>query len=107
VADVCRGMMVDITALRTRVSQLEEEKRSLDQHLNLKHRERNDTLVRQLFSTCVLLKSRLDKYHVNMEHDVRQLVSSVRKEGVDRIIKLKNKLSSANDNETLIHTLHE
>ncbi|XP_050989917.1 uncharacterized protein si:ch73-242m19.1 [Labeo rohita] len=107
VADVCRGMMADITALRARVSQLEEEKRSLDQHLNLKHRERNDKLVRQLFSTCVLLKSRLDKYHVNMEHDVRQLVSSVRKEGVDRIIKLKNKLSSANDNETLIHTLHE
>ncbi|XP_016401411.1 uncharacterized protein si:ch73-242m19.1 [Sinocyclocheilus rhinocerous] len=107
VADVCRGMMVDITALRARVSQLEEEKRSLDQHLNLKHRERYDTLVRQLFSTCVLLKSRLDKYHVNMDHDVRQLVSSVRKEGVDRIIKLKNKLSSANDNETLIHTLHE
>uniref|UniRef100_A0A671N482 Uncharacterized protein n=1 Tax=Sinocyclocheilus anshuiensis TaxID=1608454 RepID=A0A671N482_9TELE len=107
VADVCRGMMVDITALRARVSQVEEEKRSLDQHLNLKHRERYDTLVRQLFSTCVLLKSRLDKYHVNMDHDVRQLVSSVRKEGVDRIIKLKNKLSSANDNETLIHTLHE
>ncbi|KAL1257483.1 hypothetical protein QQF64_010727 [Cirrhinus molitorella] len=107
VADVCRGMMVDITALRARVRQLEEEKRSLDQHLNLKHRERYDTLVRQLFSTCVLLKSRLDKYHVNMDHDVRQLVSSVRKEGVDRIIKLKNKLSSANDNESLIHTLHE
>lgn len=53
---MCRGMMVDITALRARLSQLEEEKRSLDQHLNLKHRERNDKLVRQLFSTCVLLK---------------------------------------------------
>ncbi|XP_058604874.1 uncharacterized protein si:ch73-242m19.1 isoform X3 [Onychostoma macrolepis] len=107
VADVCRGMMADITALRARVCQLEEEKRSLDQHLNLKHRERYDTLVHQLFSTCVLLKSRLDKYHMNMDQDVRQLVSSVRKEGVDRIIKLKNKLSSTNDNETLIHTLHE
>ncbi|XP_052476177.1 uncharacterized protein si:ch73-242m19.1 [Carassius gibelio] len=107
VADVCRGMMVEITALRARVSQLEEEKRSLEQHLNLKHRERYDTLVHQLFSTCLLLKSRLDKYHVNMEHDVRQLVSRVRKEGVDRIIKLKNKLSSADDNQTLIHTLHE
>ncbi|KTG43480.1 hypothetical protein cypCar_00011985 [Cyprinus carpio] len=107
VADVCRGMMVDITALRARVSQLEEEKKSLEQHLNLKHRERYDTLVRQLFSSCLLLKSRLDKYHVNMDHGVRQLVSRVRKEGVDRIIKLKNKLSSANDNETLIHTLHE
>ncbi|XP_051725343.1 uncharacterized protein si:ch73-242m19.1 isoform X1 [Ctenopharyngodon idella] len=107
VADVCRGMMVDITALRARVSQLEEEKRSLDQHLNLKHRERYDKLVRQLFSTCVLLKSRLDKYHMNMDQDVRQLVSSVRKEGVDKIIKLKNKLSSTNDNETLIHTLQE
>ncbi len=56
VADVCRGMMADITALRAKVCQLEEEKRSLDQHLNLKHRERYDTLVRQLFSTCVLLK---------------------------------------------------
>ncbi|XP_043119422.1 uncharacterized protein si:ch73-242m19.1 isoform X2 [Puntigrus tetrazona] len=106
-ADVCRGMMADITALRARVCQLEEEKKSLDQHVNLKHRERYDTLVRQLFSTCVLLKSRLDKYHMSMDRDVRQLVSSVRKDGVDRIIKLKNKVSSADDNETLIHTLCE
>ncbi|XP_051501950.1 coiled-coil domain-containing protein 162-like [Myxocyprinus asiaticus] len=107
VAEVCREMMVEITALRARVTQLEEERRSLDQHLNLKHRERYDTLVRQLFSTCILLKSQLDKYHVNMDQDVRQMVSRVRKEGIDRIIKLKNKLSSTKDNEALTQTLNE
>uniref|UniRef100_UPI00403A150E coiled-coil domain containing 162 isoform 2 n=1 Tax=Danio rerio TaxID=7955 RepID=UPI00403A150E len=107
VSDVCRGMMLEITALRAKVNQLEEEKRNLDQHLNLKHRERYDTLVHQLFSSCLLLKARLDSYNEKMDHDVRQLISSVRKEGVDRIIKLKTRLSPADDNQSLIHTLQQ
>ncbi|KAI7805082.1 putative transmembrane protein FLJ37396, partial [Triplophysa rosa] len=107
VAEVCREKMVEITALRARVAQLEEEKRSLDHHLNLKHRQRYDSLVRQLFSTCILLKSRLDQYHANMEQDVRRLVSGVRTEAVERIVGMKNKLSFATDDETYRQTLDE
>ncbi|XP_056624604.1 uncharacterized protein si:ch73-242m19.1 isoform X2 [Triplophysa dalaica] len=107
VAEVCREKMVEITALRARVTQLEEEKRSSDQQLSLKHRQRYDSLVRQLFCTSILLKSRLDQYHVNMEQDVRQLVSGVRTEAVERIIRMKNKLSFTTDDETYRQTLDE
>ncbi|XP_055028524.2 coiled-coil domain-containing protein 162 [Misgurnus anguillicaudatus] len=107
VAEVCREMMIEITALRARITQLEEEKRNLDQHLNLKHRQHYDSLVHHLFSTCIHLKSRLDKYHVNMEQDVRRLVSSARTEAAERIIRLKNKLSSTKENEKFSQTLDE
>lgn len=58
VAVLCRGMILEISALQARVAHLEEEKRSLEQKLSLKFKERYDPLVRQLFSTCIQLKVR-------------------------------------------------
>uniref|UniRef100_A0A8C7CRC1 Uncharacterized protein n=1 Tax=Oncorhynchus kisutch TaxID=8019 RepID=A0A8C7CRC1_ONCKI len=106
VSGLCRGMMLQTTALRTRVTQLEEEQRGLEQQISLKYRQRYDSLVRQLFSTCIQLKARLDGYHVRMDQDVTQLVSKVRREGVDNIIKLK-KFGSTKGNEALLTTQSE
>uniref|UniRef100_A0A3B4WDJ1 Uncharacterized protein n=1 Tax=Seriola lalandi dorsalis TaxID=1841481 RepID=A0A3B4WDJ1_SERLL len=53
---LCRGMMLEISALQARVAHLEEEKRSLEEELGLRFKERYDPLVRQLFSTCIQLK---------------------------------------------------
>uniref|UniRef100_A0A8C7S3Q8 Si:ch73-242m19.1 n=1 Tax=Oncorhynchus mykiss TaxID=8022 RepID=A0A8C7S3Q8_ONCMY len=106
VSGLCRGMMLQTTALRTRVTQLEEEQRGLEQQISLKYRQRYDSLVRQLFSTCIQLKARLDEYHVRMDQDVTQLVSKVRREGVDNIIKLK-KFGSTTGNEALLTTQSE
>lgn len=58
VSGLCRGMMLQTTALRTRVTQLEEEQRGLEQQISLKYRQCYDSLVRQLFSTCIQLKVR-------------------------------------------------
>ncbi|KAM9433885.1 uncharacterized protein ACWYII_017323 isoform 1-T1 [Salvelinus alpinus] len=106
VSGLCRGMMLQTTALRTRVTQLEEEQRGLEQQISLKYRQCYDSLVRQLFSTCIQLKARLDEYHVRMDQDVTQLVSKVRREGVDNIIKLK-KFGSTKGNEALLTTQSE
>jgi len=54
----CRGMMMEISALQTRVAHLEEEKRTLEEQLGLRFRERYDPLVRHLFATCIQLKVR-------------------------------------------------
>ncbi|XP_036448688.1 coiled-coil domain-containing protein 162 [Colossoma macropomum] len=107
VAELCRGMMAEVTALRARVTQLEEEQKCIRQQISLEHRQRYDSLLRQLFSTCIQLKARLDKYHVRMDQDVKQLVSRVRHEGVDKIIKLRNKLSSTRNNEDMTSNLSE
>lgn len=58
VALLCRGMMLEISALRARVAHLEEEKSSLEKQLGLQFKQRYDPLVRQLFCTCIQLKVR-------------------------------------------------
>lgn len=42
-----------------------------------------------------------------MDQDVKQLVSRVRQEGVNKIIKLRSKISSTKDNEDLTSNLSE
>ncbi|KAK6307562.1 hypothetical protein J4Q44_G00227100 [Coregonus suidteri] len=106
VSGLCRGMMLQTTALHTRITQLEEEQRGLEQQISLKYRQCYDSLVRHLFSTCIQLKARIDEYHVRMDQDVTQLVSKVRREGVDNIIKLK-KFGSTKGNEALLTTQSE
>ncbi|XP_017555415.2 uncharacterized protein si:ch73-242m19.1 isoform X3 [Pygocentrus nattereri] len=107
VAELCHGMMTEVTALRARVTQLEEEQKCTRQQINLEYRQHYDSLLHQLFSTCIQLKARLDKYHVKMDQDVKQLVSRVRHEGVDKIIKLRNKLSSTKNNDDVTNKLSE
>ncbi|TDG99230.1 hypothetical protein EPR50_G00207510 [Perca flavescens] len=104
---VCRGMMLEISALQAQVAHLEEEKRTLEEQLSLKFRERYDPLVRHLFSTCIQLKARLDGYQRQMEQDVSEMVSRTRSEGVDRIIKLKKKYGCTNDSDGLTQSKKE
>ncbi|XP_073339210.1 uncharacterized protein [Pagrus major] len=109
VAAVCRGMMLEVSALQARVAHLEQEKSSLEEKLSLTFKERYDPLVRHLFSTCIQLKARLDEYRRQMEQDVSEMVNRVRGEGVDRIIKLKKTYGCTKDNDglTLIQIMKE
>ncbi|XP_047197601.1 coiled-coil domain-containing protein 162 isoform X2 [Hippoglossus stenolepis] len=100
----CRGMMLEISVLQARVAHLQEEKRSLEERLSLKFKERYDPLVRHLFSTCLQLKVRLDERRWQVEQDVSVMVNRIRAEGVDRIIKLKKKCGCTTDNDGLAHT---
>lgn len=62
-SSLCRGMMLEISALRAQVARLEQEKKTLKEGLSLKFKERYDPLVRHLFSTCVQLKVRKPDGH--------------------------------------------
>ncbi|XP_071354884.1 uncharacterized protein [Trachinotus anak] len=104
VAGLCRGMMLEISALQARVALLEEEKRSLEEELSLRFKERYDPLVRQLFSTCIQLKAGLDEHQQQMEQDVSVTVNRIRAEGVDRILKLRKKNGSTKDDDELVLT---
>ncbi|XP_042565686.1 uncharacterized protein si:ch73-242m19.1 isoform X2 [Clupea harengus] len=104
-AGLCRGLMVELTALRARLAHLEEERKILQQQLSLEHRQHYDALVRHLFTTCLQLKSRLDGYHQKMEEDVLQMVSRARREGVDRISRLQKKYGTSKDPQDLAETL--
>ncbi|XP_068195776.1 coiled-coil domain-containing protein 162-like [Antennarius striatus] len=96
---VCRGMMLEVSALRVRVAQLEQEKETLEEQLSLKFRERYDPLVRHLYCTCIQLKARLDECRLQMEEDVIAAVNRARSEGVDRFLQLKKKYGCSTDSE--------
>ncbi|XP_025756859.1 uncharacterized protein si:ch73-242m19.1 isoform X3 [Oreochromis niloticus] len=104
VADLCRGMMLEVSALRAQVVHLEEEKINLEEQLGLKFKERYHPLVRHLFSTCIQLKARLDEYPRQMERDVSVMVNRARGEGVDKIIKLKKRYGCTKDDDGLTLT---
>ncbi|XP_029349013.1 coiled-coil domain-containing protein 162-like [Echeneis naucrates] len=101
VAGFCRGMMKDISGLQARVAHLEEQKLSLEEELGLRLKERYDPLVRQLFSTCIQLKARLDQYRRQMEQDVSETVNRIRAEGVDRIMSLRKNHGCSKQNDGL------
>ncbi|XP_030575513.1 coiled-coil domain-containing protein 162 [Archocentrus centrarchus] len=101
VANLCRGMMLEISGLQAQVAHLEEEKRTLEDQFSLKFKERYNPLVQHLFSTCIQLKARLDEYPRQMERDMSVMVNRVRGEGVDKIIKLKKTYGCTKDNDGL------
>ncbi|XP_076156269.1 coiled-coil domain-containing protein 162-like [Alosa pseudoharengus] len=104
-AALCRGLMVEMTALRAQLAHVEEERNTLQQQLRAQHRLHYDTLVQRLFTTCLQLKSRLDGYHQKMEEDVLQMVGRARREGVERISRLQKKYGSSREPEDLAETL--
>ncbi|KAI3367519.1 hypothetical protein L3Q82_026373, partial [Scortum barcoo] len=101
VAVVCRGMMLEISALQARVAHLEEEKSTLEERLSLKFKERYGPVVRHLFSTCIQLTAKLEENRRLMEQNVSEVVSRTRSEAVDRIIKLKKKYGCTKDDDGL------
>ncbi|XP_008309195.1 coiled-coil domain-containing protein 162-like [Cynoglossus semilaevis] len=104
VSGSCRHMMLEISALQARVAHLEDEKHSLEEKLCLKFKEHYDHVVRQLVSTCVQLKAKLDEHPLQMEQDVSVLVNTVRGEGVERLVQIKNKYDCTKDNWDLTVT---
>lgn len=56
VADLCGGMMLEISQLRAQIARCEQEQKTLEERLVLKFRERYEPLVRHLYCTCIKLK---------------------------------------------------
>ncbi|KAG7510523.1 hypothetical protein JOB18_024247 [Solea senegalensis] len=100
----CREMMLEISALQAQVAHLQDEKRSLEEQLGLKFKERYNHVVRQLVSTCIQLQTRLDDHQRQTEQDVSVMVSRIREEGVARMMKLKEKYGCTTDNDALTVT---
>ncbi|XP_029452705.1 uncharacterized protein LOC115088588 [Rhinatrema bivittatum] len=88
-ADLSHDMMMEITALRTRLSELEEEQLAVKENVKKDVQAEYEALVRTLFGTCVDLKHRLDEYQLNMHRQVCELISDVRKEGLESIAERK------------------
>ncbi|KFW68751.1 Coiled-coil domain-containing protein 162, partial [Pygoscelis adeliae] len=94
-------MIVEITALRAQLADLEEENLGLKEKIRKEVRDEYGSLVRNLFVTCVHLKGKLDVYRLSIEQRMFEIISEVRREGVDNMIDLKKKFGSTKNNGDL------
>ncbi|NXL10949.1 CC162 protein, partial [Mesembrinibis cayennensis] len=101
IAGLCHGMIMEITALRAQLTNLEEENLGLKEKIRKEVRDEYESLVRNQFVTCVCLKGKLDVYRLSIEQRVFEIISEVRREGVDNMIDLKKKFGSTKNNGDL------
>uniref|UniRef100_A0A8C0IC00 CC162 protein n=1 Tax=Bubo bubo TaxID=30461 RepID=A0A8C0IC00_BUBBB len=101
IVGLCHGMIMEITALRAQLADLEEENLGLKEKIRKEVRDEYESLVRNLFVTCVHLKGNLDVYRLSIEQRVFEIISEVRREGVDNMIDLKKKFGSTKNNGDL------
>ncbi|NXY72153.1 CC162 protein, partial [Glareola pratincola] len=101
IVGLCHGMIMEITALRSQLADLEEENLGLKEKIRKEVRDEYESLVQNLFVTCVRLKGKLDVYRLSIEQRVFEIISEVRREGVDNMIDLKKKFGSTKSNGDL------
>ncbi|XP_067841118.1 uncharacterized protein si:ch73-242m19.1 [Heptranchias perlo] len=104
-ADLSHEIIIEITALRAKLTNLEEENVRLKDEIRKEVRQEYDALVRHLFASCFALKEKLDEYHITMNKTVCELISEVRRNGVENMIILKKKVGSTKNDDTLKENL--
>ncbi|KAK2533856.1 hypothetical protein Q9966_007544 [Columba livia] len=95
------GMIMEITAPRAQLADLEEENLSLKEKMRKEVRDEYESLVQDLFVTCVHLKGNLDVYRLSIEQRLFEIISKVRREGVGNMIDLKKKFGFTKNNGDL------
>ncbi|XP_072594559.1 uncharacterized protein [Vulpes vulpes] len=99
VAELSHNMIMEITALRARLTDLEEENLNLKQQIRKEVQEEYEALVQALFVTCLHIKEKLDENQINLIQKVYELIGEVRTEGIDNLRSLKKKWGSARPDE--------
>ncbi|XP_058163219.1 uncharacterized protein [Dasypus novemcinctus] len=99
VADLSHDLIMEITALRARLTDLEEENLNLRKQIRKEVQEEYEALVQALFMTCLQIKEKLDENQLHLIQKVCELVSEVRHEGIDNMKNLKKKWGSARPGE--------
>uniref|UniRef100_A0A2K6KLH8 Coiled-coil domain containing 162 n=1 Tax=Rhinopithecus bieti TaxID=61621 RepID=A0A2K6KLH8_RHIBE len=99
VAELSHDMIMEITALRAQLTDLEEVNLNLEKQIRKEVQEEYEALVRALFQTCLHIKEKLDENQLNLIQKVCELIGEVRTEGIDNMKDLKKKWGSASPDE--------
>uniref|UniRef100_A0A8D2JTY3 Coiled-coil domain-containing protein 162 n=1 Tax=Theropithecus gelada TaxID=9565 RepID=A0A8D2JTY3_THEGE len=99
VAELSHDMIMEITALRAQLTDLEEVNLNLKKQIRKEVQEEYEALVRALFQTCLHMKEKLDENQLNLIQKVCELIGEVRTEGIDNMKDLKKKWGSASPDE--------
>nr|XP_020657015.1 transmembrane protein FLJ37396 [Pogona vitticeps] len=107
VAELCHETIMEVTALRARLADLQEEGCSLKEKIRKETQEEYEALVQNIFMVCLQLKGTVDEHRLSMSQRILEIISEVRKEGVDKMINLKKKFGSTKDNSALKEHLEQ
>ncbi|NP_001345491.1 coiled-coil domain containing 162 [Mus musculus] len=108
VAELSHDMIMEITALRAQLTDLEEENLNLKIQIRKEVQEEYRELVQALFLTCLRIKEKLDENQFNLIQKVCELIGEVRAEGIANVKQLKKTWGSARpDEETKENTAKE
>ncbi|XP_021793712.2 coiled-coil domain-containing protein 162 isoform X5 [Papio anubis] len=99
VAELSHDMIMEITALRAQLTDLEEVNLNLKKQMRKEVQEEYEASVRALFQTCLHMKEKLDENQLNLIQKVCELIGEVRTEGIDNMKDLKKKWGSASPDE--------
>ncbi|KAM4866054.1 coiled-coil domain-containing protein 162-like [Thomomys bottae] len=99
VAELSHDMIMEITALRAQLTDLEEENVNLKRQIRKEVQEEYESLVQALFTTCLHIKEKLDENQLNLTQKVCELIREVRTEGITSMKELKQKWGSAGPEE--------
>nr|XP_034379600.1 LOW QUALITY PROTEIN: uncharacterized protein LOC117724113 [Arvicanthis niloticus] len=95
IAELSHDMIMEITALRAQLTDLEEENLSLKIQIRKEVQEEHRELVQALFMTCLHIKEKLDENQFNLIQKVCELIGEVRAEGIANVKQLKKAWGSA------------
>ncbi|KAF7253316.1 hypothetical protein EYD10_00671 [Varanus komodoensis] len=101
VAELSHEMIMEIMALRARLDDLQEEGHIQKEKIRKEVKEDDEALVQNMFMMCLQLKGKLEEYRLNMNSHILEIISEVRREGIEKMIDLKKKFGSTKDNDAL------
>ncbi|XP_061479532.1 uncharacterized protein LOC133383234 isoform X2 [Rhineura floridana] len=101
IAELSHEMIMETIALRARIADLQGEDHSLKEKIRKEVQEDYEALVQNMFMMCLQLKGKVDEYRLRMNQRMFEIISEVRREGVDKMIDLKKKFGSTKDNSAL------
>ncbi|XP_052020238.1 uncharacterized protein LOC127669996 [Apodemus sylvaticus] len=95
IAELSHDMIMEITALRAQLTDLEEENLNLKVQIRKEVQEEYGELVQALFMTCLHIKEKLDENQLNLIQKVCELIGEVRADGIANVKQLKKTWGSA------------
>jgi hypothetical protein len=90
-ADICYDLIMEVTALRAKLTEMVETKDNLKKELREEVKAEFIDLVTDLVNVNTSLKSQVDQYKLQIHNDVLELLAESRTAAFDQINKLKDK----------------